>query len=86
MFRHPDGCILLCYNGKSYFNEKMCIVNTDCAPEIAFYIDKKGRRVRPDWIIYWEGHPTAFAFHYPYILAFDPCFIEVRHMNTVSSL
>jgi hypothetical protein len=52
--------------------------------EIAFYIDKKGRRVRPDWIIYWEGHPTAFAFHHPYILAFDPCFIEVRHMNTVS--
>ncbi|KAL7312851.1 RHO1 GDP-GTP exchange protein 2, variant 2 [Mucor circinelloides] len=64
MFRHPDGCIMLCYN------------------EIAFYIDKKGRRIRPDWIINWEGHPTAFAFRYPYILAFDSSFIEIRHVNT----
>ncbi|EPB83282.1 hypothetical protein HMPREF1544_09982 [Mucor circinelloides 1006PhL] len=64
MFRHPDGCIMLCYN------------------EIAFYIDKKGRRIRSDWIINWEGHPTAFAFRYPYILAFDSSFIEIRHVNT----
>ncbi|GAN06050.1 CNH-domain-containing protein [Mucor ambiguus] len=64
MFRHPDGCIMLCYN------------------EIAFYIDKKGRRIRSDWIINWEGHPTAFAFRYPYIVAFDSSFIEIRHVNT----
>ncbi|CEP19415.1 hypothetical protein [Parasitella parasitica] len=64
MFRHPDGCIMLCYN------------------EIAFYIDKKGRRIRPDWIINWEGHPTAFVFQYPYVLAFDSSFIEIRHVNT----
>ncbi|KAK4519709.1 uncharacterized protein ATC70_009949 [Mucor velutinosus] len=64
MFRHPDGCIMLCYN------------------EIAFYIDKKGRRIRPDWIINWEGHPTAFAFCYPYIVAFDSSFIEIRHVNS----
>lgn len=51
--------------------------------EIAFYIDKKGRRIRPDWIIHWEGHPNAFAFRYPYILAFDSSFIEIRHVNTV---
>ncbi|KAG2229535.1 hypothetical protein INT48_006926, partial [Thamnidium elegans] len=53
-----------------------------CYNEIAFYIDKKGRRVRTDWIIHWEGHPTSFAFHYPYILAFDSSFIEIRHINT----
>ncbi|KAI8636087.1 CNH domain-containing protein [Parasitella parasitica] len=64
MFRHPDGCIMLCYN------------------EIAFYIDKKGRRIRSDWIINWEGHPTAFVFRYPYVLAFDSNFIEIRHVNT----
>ncbi|KAI9469053.1 MAG: CNH domain-containing protein [Benjaminiella poitrasii] len=64
MFRHPDGCILLCYN------------------EIAFYIDKKGRRIRPDWLINWEGQPTAFAYRHPYVLAFDSSFIEVRHVNT----
>lgn len=51
--------------------------------EIAFYIDKKGRRARNDWIINWEGHPTAFAFEYPYILAFDSSFIEIRHIDTV---
>ncbi|KAF1804767.1 hypothetical protein FB192DRAFT_1273896 [Mucor lusitanicus] len=68
MFRHPDGCIMLCYN------------------EIAFYIDKKGRRIRSDWIINWEGHPTAFAFRYPYIVAFDSSFIEIRHVNTVSAM
>jgi hypothetical protein len=52
--------------------------------EIAFYIDKKGRRVQKDWIIEWEGHPSSFAFFYPYVLAFDSSFIEIRHMNTVS--
>lgn len=64
MFRHSDGCILLCYN------------------EIAFYIDKKGRRVRPEWTVYWEGNPTAFAFSYPYVIAFDNTFIEIRHIET----
>lgn len=33
-------------------------------------------------MIHWEGHPTAFAFHYPYILAFEPSFIEVRHVGS----
>lgn len=50
--------------------------------EMAFYIDKKGRRLRPDWMIRWEGQPTAFAVSFPYIVAFDPTFIEVRHMDT----
>lgn len=32
----------------------------------------------------WEGNPTAFAFRYPYIVAFDSSFIEIRHIDTVS--
>lgn len=52
--------------------------------EMAFYIDKKGRRARPDWSIQWIGHPNAFALSVPYIVAFDPTFIEVRHIDTVS--
>ncbi|KAI8346170.1 CNH domain-containing protein [Blakeslea trispora] len=64
MFRHPEQCIMLCYN------------------DLAFYIDKKGRRVRPDWLIHWEGHPTSFVLRYPYILAFDSSFIEIWHVNT----
>lgn len=55
-----------------------------CYDEMAFYIDKKGRRSRPDWMIQWEGHPTAFALSPPYIVAFDPTFVEIRHMDSVS--
>lgn len=51
--------------------------------EIAFYIDKKGRRVHEDWMITWEGNPVAFAYRFPYIIAFEPTFVEVRHMDTV---
>lgn len=37
--------------------------------------------MRKDWLIRWEGQPRGFAFYYPYILAFDPNFIEVRHIS-----
>ncbi|KAI8081492.1 CNH domain-containing protein [Halteromyces radiatus] len=53
-----------------------------CYNDLAFYIDKKGRRVRQDWMMRWEGHPTAFAFRYPYIVAFDSSFVEIRHIDT----
>lgn len=52
--------------------------------EIAFCIDRKGRRIKPDWMIHWEGHPNAFAFYHPFILAFDSSFVEIRHVDTVS--
>jgi hypothetical protein len=32
----------------------------------------------------WEGSPDKFALSYPYILAFEPDFIEVRHVHSVS--
>ncbi|KAI8981674.1 CNH domain-containing protein [Mycotypha africana] len=53
-----------------------------CYDELAFYIDKKGKRVRKDWFIAWEGNPTAFAFRFPYVVAFNINFIEVRHIDT----
>lgn len=53
--------------------------------ELAFYIDKKGKRVRKEWSISWEGSPSAFAFRFPYVVAFNTNFIEVRHMDTVST-
>jgi hypothetical protein len=52
--------------------------------EIAFYVDKKGRRSRKNWVIEWEGHPLSFALRYPYLVSFDTTFIEVRHVVTVS--
>lgn len=35
-------------------------------------------------IIDWEGVPQAVAFSYPYVIGFDPRFIEVRHVETAS--
>jgi len=35
-------------------------------------------------MVYWEGFPTGFALHYPYVLAFEPTFVEIRHVETGS--
>ncbi|GAA5960138.1 hypothetical protein JCM8115_002523 [Rhodotorula mucilaginosa] len=53
-----------------------------CYDEFAFYVNKNGWRAKGNWIIQWEGFPTAFALHYPYVLAFEPTFIEVRHVES----
>ncbi|ORX87091.1 CNH-domain-containing protein [Basidiobolus meristosporus CBS 931.73] len=53
-----------------------------CYDEFAFYVNKNGRRARPSWLVNWEGNPASFALQYPYVLAFDPTFIEVRHVDT----
>ncbi|CAI2166629.1 18259_t:CDS:10 [Funneliformis geosporum] len=53
-----------------------------CYDEFAFYVNKVGWRSRPDWLITWEGSPTSFALRYPYVLAFEPSFIEIRHVET----
>ncbi|KAG2217206.1 hypothetical protein INT45_011644, partial [Circinella minor] len=53
-----------------------------CYDEFAFYIDGEGNRVRPDFLIEWEGTPEGYAFNYPYIIAFDQSFIEVRNIFT----
>lgn len=93
MFRHKDGNILLCYSGKwlvlllstRIYYIHPSLTQTVYIIELAFYIDKKGKRVRKEWSISWEGNPTAFAFRFPYVVAFNTNFIEVRHMDTVSN-
>lgn len=50
--------------------------------EFSFYVDKTGRRARNGWIIHWEGVPTFCALSLPYVIAFDPSFIEIRHVET----
>ncbi|KAH7101466.1 CNH-domain-containing protein [Auriculariales sp. MPI-PUGE-AT-0066] len=52
-----------------------------CYDEFAFYVNKNGWRARNRFIIFWEGTPSSFALHYPYVLAFEPSFIEVRHVE-----
>lgn len=53
-----------------------------CYSDYSFFVDRNGWRTRPDWIITWEGTPAAFAIFTPYILAFEPNFIEIRHMDS----
>ncbi|SPC63074.1 probable to GDP/GTP exchange factor Rom2p [Ustilago sp. UG-2017b] len=53
-----------------------------CYDEFAFYVNKNGWRAKSNWIIHWEGNPTSFAYHHPYVLAFEPSFVEVRHVET----
>lgn len=50
--------------------------------EFSFFVNRNGWRARPDWRIDWEGQPQSFALSYPWILAFEPNFIEIRNIDT----
>ena len=50
--------------------------------DFSFFVNRNGWRARPEWKIDWEGTPQSFALSYPYILAFEPSFIEVRHIDS----
>lgn len=50
--------------------------------EFSFFVNRNGWRARSDWRIDWEGLPQNFALSYPYILAFEPNFIEIRSIET----
>lgn len=50
--------------------------------EFSFFVNRNGWRARPDWRIDWEGAPTNFALSYPWILGFEPNFIEIRNIET----
>lgn len=55
-----------------------------CYDEFAFFVNRNGWRARPNWVIHWEGICEATALHYPYILAFEPSFVEIYHVETGS--
>ncbi len=50
--------------------------------EYSFFVNRNGWRARPDWLIAWEGRPQTFALSHPYLLAFEPSFIEIRNLET----
>ncbi|KAK3943126.1 CNH domain-containing protein [Diplogelasinospora grovesii] len=52
--------------------------------EFSFFVNRNGWRARPEWRLDWEGTPQAFALQYPWILAFEPSFIELRHIDNLS--
>ncbi|KAI1851166.1 hypothetical protein JX265_013284 [Neoarthrinium moseri] len=49
--------------------------------DFSFFVNRNGWRARPDWRIDWEGTPQSFALSYPWILAFEPNFIEIRNIE-----
>ncbi|KAI7872411.1 CNH domain-containing protein [Spinellus fusiger] len=54
-----------------------------CYDAFAFLVDSRGELIEDSSsLIIWEGVPQAVAFCYPYVIAFDPRFIEVRNVVT----
>ncbi|CCK70169.1 uncharacterized protein KNAG_0D04230 [Huiozyma naganishii CBS 8797] len=53
-----------------------------CYMEFAFFVNNQGWRKKESHIIHWEGEPQKFAIWYPYILAFNSRFIEIRKIDT----
>ncbi|KAI9726986.1 MAG: RHO1 GDP-GTP exchange protein 2 [Chrysothrix sp. TS-e1954] len=53
-----------------------------CYADFSFFVNRHGWRAFPEWKIDWEGNPQSFAIFQPYILAFEPNFIEIRNMDT----
>jgi len=54
----------------------------DTSAEFGIYVDKHGDPSRSTGTIEWEGTAERVALHHPYILLFDPRFIEVRQIET----
>jgi hypothetical protein len=67
---------------KDLIKEKSVMANSTI--EFAFLVDQRGRFIRTSVRIVWEGAPDSFALSYPYVLAFEPDFIEIRNVHTVS--
>ncbi|CAK5273815.1 unnamed protein product [Mycena citricolor] len=53
-----------------------------CYNEFGVYVNKHGDPRRGGQTIEWEGNAEKVAFHSPYILLFDPRFIEIRNIET----
>ncbi|KAN0125374.1 CNH domain containing protein [Lactarius tabidus] len=53
-----------------------------CYDEFGLSVNRQGEPSLTKGIIEWEGTAEHVAFHPPYVLIFDSCFIEVRHIKT----
>lgn len=50
--------------------------------DFSFFVNRNGWRSKPEWMIHWEGLPQNFSISYPYLIAFEPNFVEIRHIDT----
>lgn len=53
-----------------------------CYDDFAFMVNTHGALVSSTPLIEWNGVPQSVAFSYPYVIGFDPRFIEIRHVET----
>ncbi|PVU91458.1 hypothetical protein BB559_004125 [Furculomyces boomerangus] len=53
-----------------------------CYSDFGFFVNRHGQRARKQFIIHWESNPTNFVYLYPYIMAIDNSFIEIRNIET----
>lgn len=56
-----------------------------CYQEFGVYVHSDGTSARPELDsahIIWSGTPTSFSYDPPYVLAFEPYFLEVRMCET----
>ncbi|CAK9440613.1 uncharacterized protein LODBEIA_P46440 [Lodderomyces beijingensis] len=54
--------------------------------EFVFLIKGNGWRTNHEWGIFWEGNPRNVALFFPYLLSFEPGFIEIRDLHTTNLL
>lgn len=52
-----------------------------CFPELGFFLNKQGKRDETKGIFHWEGEAEHFACSYPYIVAINSNFIEIRDIE-----
>lgn len=45
------------------------------------FLNKQGKREETKGCFHWEGEPEQFACSYPYIVAINSNFIEIRHIE-----
>ncbi|KAI5951785.1 ROM2 [Candida jiufengensis] len=57
-----------------------------CYSEFVFLINRNGWRTNHDWGIFWEGNPQNVALFFPYLISFEPGFIEIRDLHTTNLL
>ncbi|KAK6198157.1 putative rho1 gdp-gtp exchange protein 2 [Scheffersomyces amazonensis] len=57
-----------------------------CYTEFVFLINKNGWRSNHEWGFKWEGMPQNVALFFPYLLSFEPNFIEIRDLHSTSLL
>jgi hypothetical protein len=56
-----------------------------CYDSFFFLVNYKGAYDRSCYEkVEWISSPQSVAFYHPYIIAFDPQMIEIRHVQTVS--